>query len=225
MTLSHDARGARTRCSGSSLPSHPVAALSRAAGPSCDSLPYGRTGMCTGGRQSDGYRAHQRPVDHFVGRVQPEQNTFSDQPQPGWSGWGDASRNTATFAVSREHRAGQPLPRKIMPGVDTVPTRAGLLIGLMVSLSGPPFTRNKKGFFSSSGAATILHVSTVPRWWIGFVCTAGSPSCSAYLHLSTPMRGSHSAADLISMRSHPDGASLPPDSLSHPVLPGFSTMR
>ena len=94
-------------------------------------------------------------------------------------GWEDASRNTATFAVSREHRAGpgrseqpnrtgtrergegreegepvtgpqggpvvrafgvgQPLPRKIMPGVDIVPTRAGLVIGLMVSLSGPPF--------------------------------------------------------------------------------------
>jgi len=26
-----------------------------------------------------------------------------------------------------------------MPGVDIVPTRAGLVIGLMVSLSGPPF--------------------------------------------------------------------------------------
>jgi len=96
------------------------------------------------GGQSDGYGAHQRPVDRFVGRVQPEQNTFSDQTQPGRSGWEVACRNTATFAGSREHRAGQPLPRKIMPGVDSVPTRAGLVIGLMVILSGPPFTRNEK---------------------------------------------------------------------------------
>ena len=44
----------------------------------------------------------------------------------GRSGWEDASRNTATFAVSREHRADQPLPKKIMPGVDIVPTRQGL---------------------------------------------------------------------------------------------------
>jgi len=41
------------------------------------------------------------------------------------SGWEDASRNTATFAVSREHREGQPLPKKIMPDVDIVPTRQG----------------------------------------------------------------------------------------------------
>jgi hypothetical protein len=42
------------------------------------------------------------------------------------------------------------------------PGRA-LLIDLMVSLSGPLFNRNEKGFFSSSGAATISHVSTIPR--------------------------------------------------------------
>ena len=42
------------------------------------------------------------------------------------SGREDASRNTATFAVSREHRVGQPLPKKIMPDVDIVPTRQGL---------------------------------------------------------------------------------------------------
>ena len=34
--------------------------------------------------------------------------TFSDKTHPGTRpGWEDASRNTATFAVSREHRAGQ----------------------------------------------------------------------------------------------------------------------
>jgi hypothetical protein len=31
-----------------------------------------------------------------------------------------------------------------MPDVDIVPTRAGLVIGLMVTLSGPPFIRNEK---------------------------------------------------------------------------------
>jgi len=48
VTHSHDAYGARTRRFGSSLPSHPVAALNRAAAPGCDSLPEGRTGMLTG---------------------------------------------------------------------------------------------------------------------------------------------------------------------------------
>jgi hypothetical protein len=54
LTLS-DSFARRTRGSDSplesgSLPSHPVAALTRAAGPGCDSLPDGRTGTCTGGR-------------------------------------------------------------------------------------------------------------------------------------------------------------------------------
>jgi len=62
----------------------------------------------------------------------------------GRSGWEDASRNTATFAVSREHRAGQPLPRKIMPDDEYYTNPAGPLICLMVSLSGPPFTCNEK---------------------------------------------------------------------------------
>ena len=43
----------------------------------------GGRASCTGGRQSDGYRANQRPVDRFVGWVQPIQITFSDQPEPG----------------------------------------------------------------------------------------------------------------------------------------------
>jgi hypothetical protein len=46
------------------------------------------------------------------------------------------------------------LPRKIMPGVDMITTRAGLLIGVMVSLSGPLFTKSEKGFFSLSGAVS-----------------------------------------------------------------------
>jgi len=75
LTLS-DSFARRTRGSDSplesvSLPSHPVAALTRAAGPHQDSLPEGRTGTCIGGE--------------------------------------GASRNTATFAVSRERRAGPAL--------------------------------------------------------------------------------------------------------------------
>jgi hypothetical protein len=59
-----------------------------------------------------------------------------------------------------------------MPGVDIVPTRQGSLIGLMVSLSGPPFIRTEKGFFSLSGAATSADFSPTQKWLIVF---SGTP--------------------------------------------------
>ena len=62
----------------------------------------------------------------------------------GRSGWGDASRNTATFAVSREHRAGQPLPRKIMPDDEYYTNPAGLFGWFHGVPVGLPFTCNEK---------------------------------------------------------------------------------
>ena len=54
------------------------------------------------------------------------------------------ARDRISGPVARAFRVGQPLPRKIMPDVDIVPTRQGSLVGIMVSLSGPTFTRNEK---------------------------------------------------------------------------------
>ena len=59
--------------------------LPRAAGPGQDSPLMGARASCTGGGQSDGYRAHQRPVVRFVGWVQPEQISFlgsTEEPDP-----------------------------------------------------------------------------------------------------------------------------------------------
>jgi hypothetical protein len=45
----------------------------------------------------------------------------------------------------------------------------------MVSLSGPPFTRTEKGFFSLSGAATSEDFSTSQKWLIVFSGTPRVP--------------------------------------------------
>ena len=108
VTHSHDASGARTRRFGDSLPSHPEAVLPRAAGPEQDSLPEGRTGFLSGrgnkatvtGRISDLSLA-------LLGGITGANHIFRSTGTGPRSGWEDASRNTATFAVSREHRAGQ----------------------------------------------------------------------------------------------------------------------
>jgi len=80
VTHSHDAQGlgltadavrylrALLRCSFGPLGRVRIASL------------MGGRDRCTGGGQSDGYGAHQRPVARFVGRVLPEQITFPDQP-------------------------------------------------------------------------------------------------------------------------------------------------
>jgi len=89
-----------------------------------------------------------------------------------------AGYGTALVGLSCEPSGwGPPLPKKIMPGIDIVPTRAGLLIDLMVSLSGPLFTGNKKGFFSSFDASTNSVFSPSPKWLNGFCGIPGVDSC------------------------------------------------
>ena len=60
------------------------------------------------------------------------------------SGREDASRNTATFAVSRERRAGPALPRKIMPDDEYYTNPAGLFGWFHGVPVGLPFTCNEK---------------------------------------------------------------------------------
>jgi len=118
------------------------------------------------------------------------------------SGWEDASRNTATFAVSREHRVGQgrsghlnragtrqrsrvgrrragygtaerarrvslqggqSFAKKDNAGRRYYINPAGLFDWRHGVPVGPPFTRNAKGFFSLSGAATRLDLSLSPK--------------------------------------------------------------
>ena len=177
---------------------------------------------------------------------------------------GDASRNTATFAVSREHRAGpgrsgwllrtgtrqrrgweegEPdtgpqrrarrvslqggptLPRKILPGVDSVPTRQGLFDWRHGVPVGPPFTRIVKGIFLLLCAPIATGFSP---YTTGSSVSAGARVavyCSAYHCLSIPMCGSLSAVDHRPIRSSQAAAALRKDYRALPVRPGSSMMR
>jgi hypothetical protein len=54
---------------------------------------------------------------------------------------------------------------------------AGLLIGVMVSLSGHLRFNNKKGFFSLPYTATSADVSLSPKWLIVFYGAHGVRAC------------------------------------------------
>jgi hypothetical protein len=86
-------------------------------------------------------------------------------------GYGAHQRPVALCAWAGQHEQKDIAGRRILDQ----PGRA-ILIDLMVTLSGPLFTRNEKRFFSSSGAAAIQKISTTPRWLIGF---CGAPRIHA----------------------------------------------
>ena len=106
-----------------------------------------------------------------------------------WAGRRRAGNGTASADLSREPSGGETLPIKIMPDDEYCTNPAGLFGWFHGVPVGPRLNRNKKGFFSSSGAPTISHASTVPKWWIGFVYAAASPSCSAFYYLTIPIVG------------------------------------
>ncbi|MFA5002497.1 MAG: hypothetical protein WC502_05930 [Methanolinea sp.] len=86
------------------------------------------------------------PCRASIGRAQEDQGISTGQAHGSAAGGGRrrAGYGTAERARRVSLRGGPTLPRKIMPGVDIVPTRAGLVIGLMVTLSGPLFTDRKR---------------------------------------------------------------------------------
>ena len=151
------------------------------------------------GEQSDGYGAHQRLVARFVGRVQPGKLHFPiNRLRAGRSGREDASRNTATFAVSREHRAGQPLPRKIMPDDEYYTNPAGLFGWFHGVPVGLPFTCKKMIFFfvRCNHQIRLFHI---PQMVDRFLRYSQNFRLLIMGYLSTPM-GSCSATDQRSMR-------------------------
>jgi hypothetical protein len=106
-----------------------------------------------------------------------------------WAGRRRAGNGTASAGLSREPSGWANFAKKDNPGRRYCTNPAGLFGWFHGVPVGPRLTRNKKGFFSLSGAATRTDVSTVPKRWIGFVYAAASPSCSAFYYLTIPIVG------------------------------------
>jgi hypothetical protein len=114
--------------------------------------------------------------------------------------------------------------KKIMPDDEYYTNPAGLFDWCHgVPVRATVYLQRKMIFFfvRCSHQIRLFHI---PQMVVRFLRCSQNLRLLIMGYLSTP-RGSDSAVNLISMRSHPAGASLQPDSLIPSALPGRSMMQ